>query len=95
VQTIKILVSGLVQGIFYRKFVKETADKYHIKGEVKNLNLNEVRIIAQSSDKDELDSFIYTCKKNYKPAIIQKFEVSDFTTKVKYQSFEIMLETQE
>lgn len=90
--TIKILVTGLVQGVFYRKFVKETANKYHIKGEVKNLNMNEVRIIAQSSNKEELDSFIYTCQNSYKPAIIQKFEITDFTTKVKYQSFDIMLD---
>lgn len=87
-------MTGIVQGIFYRKFVKETAEKYNIEGEVKNLNLNQLRIIAQSSNKDELDSFVYTCK-TYKPAIIQKFEVEDFTTKVKYQSFSIMTDTEQ
>lgn len=88
-KTIKISVSGLVQGIFYRKFVKETADKYNIKGEVKNLEYNKVKIIAQGHLED-LDAFKYTCKNGYKTARIQTFDVQDFNTKVKYQSFEIV-----
>ncbi len=90
-QTFKILVTGFIQGIFYRKFVKETAIKYNIQGEVRNLDLNHVKIIAQGS-KEDLENFTYTCKNSYKPAIIQKFEKEEFVTKVKYNSFEIMTE---
>lgn len=37
-KTEKIVIKGLVQGIGYRPFVAETAEKYHVTGWVKNTN---------------------------------------------------------
>lgn len=46
---VHIFVSGFVQGVGYRAFVKKTAEKLKISGSVRNLGDRRVEIIAQSS----------------------------------------------
>jgi len=45
-QTIKITVSGKVQGVFYRHSTREQARSLGVKGNVKNLSNGDVEIIA-------------------------------------------------
>jgi len=55
-KTLVLTVHGFVQGVGYRAYVKNIADKNNIKGSVENMRDGSVKIIAQA-DKDKLDRF--------------------------------------
>jgi acylphosphatase len=43
----KIVVKGTVQGVFFRRFVKENADEIGLKGFVRNLEEGDVEIFVE------------------------------------------------
>jgi len=43
----RILVKGTVQGVFYRQFIKEHADKLSLTGFIRNLESGDVEIILE------------------------------------------------
>lgn len=47
--TRKLLVTGLVQGVCFRKFVLDTAKKYDISGWVLNVDDGSVQILARGT----------------------------------------------
>ena len=49
-KTLKIVISGVVQGVFFRKFVKENADELEVKGFVRNLDDGKVEIVIEGED---------------------------------------------
>ena len=56
-----IIVRGRVQGVTYRKFVKETADKYDLFGFVQNEKDGSVKIFLQN-DGNDFDEFLKQIK---------------------------------
>lgn len=58
--TLKITVSGRVQGVGFRPFIFSNAKKHKINGTVQN-NMNGVFIVAQA-EKENLDKFLYAIK---------------------------------
>jgi acylphosphatase len=56
----KIIVSGKVQGVFYRALAKEKADEWDIKGFVRNEPNGDVYIEAEAEE-DVLYKFIKWC----------------------------------
>lgn len=59
--TLKIIVKGKVQGVFYRDTTKEIADEMKIRGTVENLENGDVKIVAQGKKK-ALTEFIEWCQ---------------------------------
>lgn len=60
---VHLLISGFVQGIGYRAFVRNQAQKLGIVGWVRNLSDNRVEVVAQSPDKKTLEKFIKICER--------------------------------
>ena len=87
-QTIKILVCGDVQGVFFRSFAKKQANRFNIKGFTRNINNGEVEIIAQGKEKD-LKKFTEQIKIGPKFAKIEKIDVSRETLNETIKNFEI------
>jgi len=56
----KIVISGKVQGVFYRAFAKEKADEWGIKGFVRNEPNGDVYIEAEAEE-EMLYKFIKWC----------------------------------
>lgn len=56
----KIIVSGKVQGVFYRASAKEKADELEVKGFVRNEPNGDVYIEAEAEE-DSLYKFIKWC----------------------------------
>jgi len=52
----KFIVSGRVQGVFYRKFVSQNAMKKQFQGYIKNLKDGRVEVVAALLD-DDLPAF--------------------------------------
>jgi acylphosphatase len=69
-QTIRLIVKGKVQGVFYRAFVKNIAEQSGITGWVKNLPDKNVEILATSSE-EGLKKFIDQCRQGPSRAIVE------------------------
>lgn len=85
---VHIVVSGSVQGVFYRANTRKKAKDLAIKGWVRNLRDGRVEITAEGKEKD-LKNLIEWCKKGPKLAFVENIEVewSDYTGK--YEEFSI------
>ena len=81
-KAIKITVKGSVQGVFFRNFVKESADEIGIKGFVRNLSSGGVEIFAEGEIED-VDKLCDLCKSGpqhsvVKDVLIEEQEFQDF-----------------
>ena len=57
-----LIISGNVQGVFYRASCQDVAVKYGLKGWVKNLPNGQVEVLAQGN-KQQIEQLIEWCKK--------------------------------
>jgi acylphosphatase len=48
----KLIVQGTVQGVFYRQFVKEHAEKLKLRGFVRNTPKGEVEVVVEGHPED-------------------------------------------
>lgn len=55
-KAVKLVVQGTVQGVFFRQFVKENAEKFGLTGFVRNLDSGDVEIIVEG-DSDKIEEF--------------------------------------
>jgi acylphosphatase len=86
-KSIKIIVCGKVQGVFYRASARDTARQLGIKGYVRNEPDGSVRILAQGGE-EELEKFVTWCRKGPPRAQVENVltEVNDL---MNFTSFEI------
>lgn len=90
IRTVKIVVAGHVQGVFFRKFTKHKADGMGVFGTVRNRDDGCVEIIAQA-EADALEPFIEWCRKGPVTARVDAVEVQQLTDAEKnYRAFEII-----
>ena len=75
-KTIRLIIKGKVQGVFYRATAKDVADMLGVKGRVKNLPDNNVEITATATD-ELLQKFIAWCKKGPPKARVDEVVVED------------------
>lgn len=61
-KTMRAKISGLVQGVVFRQYIKQEADKLELKGHVRNLESGEVEVIAEGED-EKVNEMILICKK--------------------------------
>ena len=71
-----ILVSGRVQGVFYRASTKAKADELGITGFVQNRPDGKVYIEAEGTD-DQLDHFKTWCSKGPPRAQVEEVEIKE------------------
>ena len=87
-KTIRIKVTGKVQGVFYRKSAKEEADKLGIKGNVKNCDDESVEIIATGTQ-PQLDMLVEWCKQGPPRAEVEKVDTQDLSLQ-EFRNFSII-----
>ncbi|WP_316802100.1 acylphosphatase [Pedobacter nototheniae] len=88
VKHINIIVSGKVQGVFFRASTKAVADQMGIKGFVKNEKDGSVYIEAEA-EPFILDAFIDWCKEGPDKSKVENIEVTDEEFK-DYRNFEVV-----
>ena len=86
-KTVSIIVTGKVQGVFYRQSAKEKAGELSITGEVKNLRDGNVQVIATGTQ-EQLAAFTDWCKKGPPHADVAGVEVIELPLK-QFQHFTI------
>ena len=74
--TFSIVISGKVQGVFYRQSVKEVADKQGITGYVKNTADGDVFIVATGT-REQLDQLVAWCHEGPSRARVEQVKVEE------------------
>lgn len=85
---VKILVSGRVQGVYFRMFTQKKAKQIGIKGCARNLPDGRVEIIAEA-DHGGIESFIKWCHKGPVTARVDHVEITELESDGALMSFEI------
>ncbi len=89
-RSVKLLITGRVQGVFFRKATKQKADELTVLGTVRNLDEGHVEVFAQA-DAQALDIFIQWCHKGPMMARVDKVEIIEIIFEVNnYKTFEII-----
>ncbi len=78
-KTLRIVVSGKVQGVFFRAYTKECAERFSIAGSVRNLGTGEVEIIAEGED-TTMSEFVAAVRKGPKAAHVKKIQIIEIKT---------------
>ncbi|MDD5581154.1 MAG: acylphosphatase [Methylobacter sp.] len=87
---VKILVSGRVQGVYFRVFTQNKAKHFAIKGSVKNLPDGRVEIIAEAAEDITIEKFIKWCRKGPITARIDNIEIAELQSDEVLTSFKII-----
>jgi acylphosphatase len=85
---IKVVIKGLVQGVFYRVHTKNTADKLGIKGYVRNLANGSVEAVFEG-DQPVVDQMIDWCHKGPEMSRVDHVQTQEIKTLSDFKIFEI------
>lgn len=72
-KSVRLYITGTVQGVFFRAFIKENAERLNIKGFVRNLEDGRIEIFLEG-DAGDVNKMMDLCKKGPKHAQIRKVE---------------------
>ena len=84
---IRLYISGLVQGVGFRNFVRSKAKKFEITGWVRNLTDGRVEVVAQGTD-EKLTEFIEVLNKGHFFSEVKNVEKSWEEVAEIYDSFD-------
>lgn len=82
-KTLRIYISGTVQGVMFRKYIEEKANKIGIRGFVRNMEDGRVEVVAEGVD-ERVAAMLDICKKGTVHAMVRDVEVKE----IKNQGFE-------
>jgi acylphosphatase len=83
-----IIISGRVQGVGFRRYVFQEADKLKLKGWVRNLDDGSVEVLVEL-DLTQGDAFLAAVQKGPLFSKVTGFSVTDFCGKADSSIFEI------
>jgi len=83
-KSVRIYITGTVQGIFFRAFIKEHAERLDIKGFTRNLEDKRIEVFLEG-DSEQVNKMIELCKKGPKHSQIKKVDIKP----EKFQSFKV------
>lgn len=81
-KAVRLYITGTVQGMFFRQLIKENAERYDVKGFVRNLEDGRIEVFLEG-EMDNVKKMIEICSKGPKHAKIEKVEEKD----EKFQDF--------
>lgn len=81
-KSIRLYITGSVQGVFFRAFIKENAERYNVKGFTRNLEDGRLEVFLEGNSED-VNKMIEICKKGPKHSQIRKVE----ETSERFQDF--------
>lgn len=72
-KSVRLYIDGTVQGVFFRAFVKQNAEKLNVKGFIRNLEDGRIEVFLEG-DVDPMKKMIELCNKGPKHSIIRKVD---------------------
>ncbi|MBS3171916.1 acylphosphatase [Candidatus Woesearchaeota archaeon] len=86
---VRLFVSGLVQGISFRSFVKRNAILLDLKGFVKNLPDGRVECVFEGED-DKINQIISICNKGSDGSDIKSIDIKEEEFTAEFKDFIIV-----
>ncbi len=86
---VRVFISGFVQGVGFRQYVKKNAEKLGIKGWVRNLSDGRVEGLFVG-EKEKLDNLISLCRIGPFLSEVKSVDVFREEVKGKFDTFEIL-----
>ena len=87
-KTVLIIISGRVQGVYFRSFTQKQAVKQDVTGFIANKSNGTVEVVATAKP-EKLDCFINWCHNGPLMAKVENVIVSDYKTTEIFTEFEI------
>ncbi len=75
-KAIRVYIKGLVQGVFFRIFIRDQAQRLNLNGYVRNLEDGRVEAYFEGQAND-IQKMIEICKKGPRHAKVDKVEVKE------------------
>ena len=90
VKRVKIVLKGKVQGVFFRDFAKQNANKLGVVGYAKNLRGGDLEIVAQGEEK-KVEELVKLCRRGPIFAKVEGVDVVDeaIEDEGEYEHFDI------
>jgi len=73
-KSVRLYIEGVVQGVFFRSFIKENAERYNVKGFIRNLEVCRIEIFIEGNY-DDVNKMIELAKKGPKHSQIKEVEI--------------------
>ncbi len=73
-KTVRVYIHGTVQGVFFRGFIKENAERYNVKGFVRNLEDGRIEVFLEGNV-DDVNKMIKLCEKGPRHSQIKKIDI--------------------
>jgi acylphosphatase len=86
-KAVRLLISGRVQGVSFRAFIKEQADKLEVNGYVRNLDDGKVEVVIEG---EKVEGMIKICKKGSPLSKVENIEVEKVENK-DFKDFKIVI----
>jgi acylphosphatase len=83
-----VLVTGIVQGVFFRAEAQKTAKENNVTGWVKNLDDGSVEAVFEGA-KQDVDKLVEWCHQGSDPAFVMNVEAKEQSPLSDFESFEI------
>lgn len=84
-----IFVEGRVQGVGFRYFTLENANRYGIKGWVRNTFKDQVEIVAEGTQ-DQMDQFISSVRRGPGGAFVQEMKIEKLPSTGEFKRFSVI-----
>ena len=83
-KSVRLYINGTVQGVFFRMFIKENAERYNVKGFVRNLEDGRIEVFLEG-DVDKVNKMIELCEKGPRHSQIKNVEIKQ----ERFQDFKV------
>ncbi len=87
---IHLLISGKVQGVFYRANAKKKAEELGLKGWARNTPDNKVEIVAEGEE-NKLREMMEWCYNGSSEAVVDDVKIKWMEREKKFDKFEIIV----
>ena len=83
-----VIISGEVQGVWFRASTKQQAEMHNLTGWVKNTNTGDVEAVFEG-EKQQVDAVIQWCHKGTPLSHVKQVQVTFLEPEGKFSSFKI------
>ena len=89
IKQVHATIKGRVQGVFYRAETKKAADRFGVKGWVRNLSSGDVEAMFEA-DQQKIDQMIEWCHQGPPMAEVSKVIIDKKQTTEGFSSFDVL-----
>jgi len=85
---VRVIISGRVQGVFFRARTEQTAVSLNLKGWVRNLGNGDVEAVFEGNEED-IEKMLSWCREGPRLAKVKQVDVIDETYTGEFDRFSI------